>query len=111
MVAIEVAALYATVELSDGSDRTKARARASQIAGIGALNRGSTVAKMRGRAPSRAKAKNIRLFEASENRPACQTQTRIMLNAAMPPFSPKTSRKIWRTGCGALTVASTSWIE
>lgn len=50
--------------------------------------------KTRGRPPSRAKAYIILEFDVTENRPQCQMQTSTIENAASPPVSPNTSRKI-----------------
>lgn len=94
----------------------------------------STWSNQAGRARSREKAYIIREFEVMEKRPQCQTQMIMNAKATVAPVFgrakagqhrfiqiaamslvltvPKTSMKIWRTGCPAseLTVVSKFWM-
>ena len=113
MVAIEVAAVKATVEPREGTARRKDRVAASQTVRMGERNRLSTLWKKEGRAPSLLKANIMRELEVMEKRPQCQTQVMTRVMRTMAPFSPKMSMKIWRTGWEyvLLTVVSKFWME
>src|SRR5690242_19907024 len=100
MTLIEVMAVYAVVECSDGRARTKGTATDSQTAATGVLVRALSFRHVRenGRAPSREKANTIRLAEA---RPAfaqnnCATMT--TRSRTLAAFVPRASRKICAGG-------------
>lgn len=113
MVAIEVAALNATLDPMEGRERQKAKNAASQMVLVGAWNFASTCAKKLGMPLSRAKAYIIRELDVSENSPQCQTAMMTRVKRTTAPSSPNMSSKICKTGCptSLATVLSKSWME
>lgn len=131
-MAMEVAAVKATAEPSEGRARQKESVAASQTVRMGDLKWASTLLKKEGRPGayfitdelgkewsdlprSRLKPYIIREFDVIENKPQCQMQTMTRTMRTIAPLLPKMSMRIRTTGCPPLlsrsTVVSKFWME